>query len=101
MPRHLGIRSQLLGLVAAATVPFLVLIGVALWTIQYRIAQTEALDRAYSEARVIAAQIDDHLGNVENLGLGLSHVVGVEPADTAANDALLSGLKAELPALHI
>jgi diguanylate cyclase (GGDEF)-like protein/PAS domain S-box-containing protein len=98
VPRHLGIRSQLLGLVAAATVPFLVLIGVALWTIQYRVAQTEALDRAYSEARVTAAQIDDHLGNVENLGLGLSHVVGVEPADTAANDALLSGLKAELPA---
>jgi diguanylate cyclase (GGDEF)-like protein/PAS domain S-box-containing protein len=97
MPRHLGIRSQLLGLVAAATVPFLVLIGVALWTIQYRIAQTEALDRAYSEARVMAAEIDDHLGNVENLGLGLSHVVGVEPADTAANDALLSRLKAELP----
>ena len=31
MPRHLGIRSQLLGLVAAAAVPFLVLIGVALW----------------------------------------------------------------------
>jgi diguanylate cyclase (GGDEF)-like protein/PAS domain S-box-containing protein len=83
--------------VAAATVPFLVLIGVALWTIQYRLAQTEALDRAYSEARVIAAQIDDHLGNVENLGLGLSRAVGVEPADTAATDALLSGLKAELP----
>jgi diguanylate cyclase (GGDEF)-like protein/PAS domain S-box-containing protein len=83
--------------VAAATVPFLVLIGVALWTIQYRIAQAEALDRAYSEARVLAAQIDDHLGNVENLGLGLSRVVGVEPADTAANDALLSGLRAELP----
>jgi diguanylate cyclase (GGDEF)-like protein/PAS domain S-box-containing protein len=96
VPRYLGIRSQLLGLVAAAAVPFLILIGVALW-IQYRIAQSEALDRAYSEARVIAAQIDDHLGNVENLSLGLSHVVGVKPPDTAANDALLSGLKAELP----
>jgi Cache domain len=97
VPRHLGIRSQLLGLVAAATVPFLVLIGVALWTIQYRLAQTEALDRAYSEARIIAAQIDDHLGNVENLALGLSRAVGFSPGDTAANDALLSGLKAELP----
>jgi diguanylate cyclase (GGDEF)-like protein/PAS domain S-box-containing protein len=96
VPRHLGIRLQLLGLVAAAAVPFLVLIGVGLW-IQYRTAQSEALERAYNEARVIAAQIDDHLGNVENLTLGLSHAIGVKPADTAANDALLSGLKAQLP----
>ena len=96
MPRRLGIRSQLLGLVAAAAVPFLVLIGVALWN-QYRIAQAEALDRAYAEARVIAAQIDDHLGNLDNLTLGVSHVIGVTPADTAANDALLSELKAQLP----
>jgi diguanylate cyclase (GGDEF)-like protein/PAS domain S-box-containing protein len=96
VPRHLGIRSQLLGLVAAAAVPFLALIGVALW-IQYRTAQNEALERAYSEARVIAAEIDDHLGNLENLTLGLSRAIGVTPADTAANDALLSGLKAQLP----
>jgi diguanylate cyclase (GGDEF)-like protein/PAS domain S-box-containing protein len=97
VPRRLGIRSQLLGLVAAAAVPFLILIGVALW-IQYRTAQAEALERAYSEARVIAAEIDDHLGNLENLTLGLSRAIGVTPTDGAANDALLSGLKAQLPA---
>jgi HAMP domain-containing protein len=96
VPRHLGIRSQLLGLVAAAAVPFLVLIGVALW-IQYRTAQSEALDRAYSEARLIAAETDDHLGNLENLTLGLSHAIGVMPADTPANDALLSDVKTRLP----
>jgi len=96
VPRHFGIRSQLLGLVAAAAVPFLVLIGAALWN-QYRTVQTESLERAYSEARVIAAQIDDHLGNLENLTLGLSRAVSVQPADTAANDALLSELKAQLP----
>jgi diguanylate cyclase (GGDEF)-like protein/PAS domain S-box-containing protein len=82
--------------VAAAAVPFLVLIAVALW-IQYRTAQTEALDRAHTEARVIAAQIDDHLGNLENLTLGLSRAIGVTPADTAANDALLAGLMAQQP----
>jgi hypothetical protein len=62
VPRRLGIRSQLLGLVAAAAVPFLVLIGVALWH-QYRTVRAESLERAYSEARVVAAQIDDRLGN--------------------------------------
>jgi hypothetical protein len=96
VPRHLGIRSQLLGLVAAAAVPFLALIGVALWN-QYRTVRTESLERAYSEARVVAAQIDDHLGNLENLILGLSHAVGLKSADTAANDTLLSELKARLP----
>jgi hypothetical protein len=36
-------------------------------------------------------------GNLEDLMLGLSRVVSTNPADAAANDALLSGLKAELP----
>ena len=96
MPRPLGIRSQLLGLVAAAAVPFLILIVVALWN-QYRTVQAESLERAYTEARVVAAQVDDHLGNLDNLTLGLSHAIGVTPADTAANDALLAELKAQLP----
>jgi diguanylate cyclase (GGDEF)-like protein/PAS domain S-box-containing protein len=94
--RFTGIRSQLLGLVAAAAIPFLVLIGVSLFN-QYRAAKAEALDRALSEARVLAAQVDDHIGNVENLMLGLSRAVSTDPADTAKNDALLRGLKAELP----
>src|SRR5271154_6842958 len=94
--RFTGIRSQLLGLVAAAAIPFLVLIGVSLFN-QYRAAKAEALDRALSEARVLAAQLDDHIGNVENLMLGLSRAVSTDPADTAKNDALLRGLKTELP----
>ena len=92
----MGIRSQLLGLVAAAVLPFLVLIGVGLWN-QSRIAQAEALNRALGEARVLAAQIDDHLGNVENLMIGLSRAVSTDPADVKANDGLLAGVKAELP----
>ena len=81
MPRPLGIRSQLLGLVAAAAVPFLLLIVVALWN-QYRTVQAESLERAYTEARVVAAQIDDHLGNLENLTLGLSHAIGLTPDES-------------------
>jgi hypothetical protein len=94
--RFTGIRSQLLGLVAAAVAPFLVLIGVGLWN-QSRTEQAEAKNRALAEARVLAAQLDDHIGNLENLMLGLSRVVSTDPADAAANDTLLSGLKAELP----
>jgi diguanylate cyclase (GGDEF)-like protein/PAS domain S-box-containing protein len=82
--------------VAAAAVPFLILIVVALWN-QYRTAQAEALERAYTEARVVAVHIDDHLGNLSNLTLGLSPAIGVTPVDTAANDALLARLKAQLP----
>ena len=91
-----GIRSQLLGLVAAAALPFLVLIGAGLWN-QFRTEQAEALNRALGEARVLAAQLDDHFGNLENLMLGLSRAVSTNPADAAANDTLLRGLKAELP----
>jgi hypothetical protein len=91
-----GIRAQLLGLVAAAVVPFLVLIGAGLWN-QSRTEQAEAMSRALAEARVLAAQLDDHLGNLENLMLGLSRAVSTNPADAAANDALLRGVKAELP----
>ena len=96
MAKPLGIRSQLLGLVAAAALPFLVLIGVALWN-QYVTAQRETLERAYSEARVLAAQVDDHIGNLENLTLGLSRALNLDAADTAANDAILEGLRAQLP----
>ena len=96
VPKSLGIRAQLLGLVAAAVLPFLVLIGAGLWN-QSRTEQAEALNRALGDARVLAAQVDDHLGNLENLMVGLGHAVSTNPADAAANDALLHDLKAELP----
>ena len=55
------------------------------------------MNRALGDARILAAQVDDHLGNLENLMVGLGHAVSTNPADAAANDALLHGLKAELP----
>jgi diguanylate cyclase (GGDEF)-like protein/PAS domain S-box-containing protein len=91
-----GIRSQLLGLVAAAAFPFLVLIGVGLWN-QSRTEQAEALNRVLGEARILASQLDDHIGNLENLMLGLSRAVSTNPDDVAQNDALLHGLRNELP----
>ena len=60
-----SIRSQLLGLVLATVVPFTALIAVGLWN-QWQRDQAAAIQRASDEARLIAAQVDDHIGNLEN-----------------------------------
>lgn len=73
------------------------LICVGLWN-QWRIDHDAALQRAVDEARVIAGQVDDHLGNVKNLLAGLSVAVSWDPKDTASNDHLLRRVKSELPA---
>ena len=91
-----GIRSRLLGLVLATVVPFTALIGGGLWA-QWRTDRATAAERAVAEARLLAAQVDDHLGNLEALLAGLSRAVSTNPADTAANDAMLQRLKNELP----
>jgi diguanylate cyclase (GGDEF)-like protein/PAS domain S-box-containing protein len=87
----------MLGLVVATVIPFTALIGVGLWN-QWRHDQAAAVQRAIDEARLTAAEVDDHIGNLESLLTGLSHAVSWDPADTAANDALLHQLKPELPA---
>ena len=91
-----SIRSRLLGLVVATVVPFAALIGAGLWN-QWRNDQAAGLQRALHEARLLAVQVDDHIGNLENLMIGLSRAVSMNPADTLANDALLRKVKSELP----
>jgi diguanylate cyclase (GGDEF)-like protein/PAS domain S-box-containing protein len=91
-----SIRSQLLGLVLATVGPITALIGVGLWS-QWRSDQTAAIQRASDDARLIAAQVDDHIGNLKNLLTGLTAAVSTNPADVAANDALLGRIKSELP----
>jgi cytochrome c-type biogenesis protein CcmH/NrfG len=83
-----SIRSRLLVLVLATVVPFVALVGAGLWS-QWRADQATAIERALNEARLLAAQLDDHLSNLENLLVGLSRAVSTNPADIAANDALL------------
>ena len=78
----------MLGLVVATVVPFTALIGAGLWN-QWRSDQAAAIQRALDEARLLAAQVDDHIGNLENLMTGVSRAVSWNPADTAANDAVL------------
>jgi diguanylate cyclase (GGDEF)-like protein/PAS domain S-box-containing protein len=91
-----SIRTQLLGLVLATVVPFTALIGIGLWN-QWKTDQAAAFERAISEARLLAAQVDDYLGNLDNLLTGLSQAVSADPADRPANDALLQRSAAELP----
>src|SRR5262245_2775205 len=91
-----SIRSRLLGLVVGTVVPFIALIGVGLWS-QWRNDDAAAIQRALDEARLLAVQVDDHIANLDNLMTGLSRAVSWDPADTAANDALLRRVKAEVP----
>jgi diguanylate cyclase (GGDEF)-like protein/PAS domain S-box-containing protein len=91
-----SIRSRLLGLVLATVVPFTGLIGFGFWN-QWRNDQATAIARATDEARLLAAQVDDHIGNLENLLAGLSAAVSTNAADAGANDALLRQARAELP----
>jgi len=91
-----SIRSRLLGLVLATVVPFTALIGGGLWS-QWRSDQAAAIERALAEARLLAAQVDDHIGNLDNLMAGLARAVSTDAADSLANDAMLRRVKTELP----
>ena len=91
-----SIRSRLWVLVIATIIPFTVLIGAGIW-IRWWSDQATVIAQAISEARLLAVQIDDHIGNIENLLTGLSEAVSTDPRDAAANDALLRKIKGELP----
>ncbi len=91
-----SIRSRLIGLVIATVVPFTALIGAGLWN-QWSTERASAIRRSIVEARVVAAQVDDHINNLENLMIGISHSLSLNPADTNANDDLLRRVKDELP----
>src|SRR5262249_39930619 len=91
-----GIRSRLLGLVLATVIPFTALVALGLWS-HWRNERANASERAIAEARLLAAQVEDHLGNLDALLAGLSRAVSFDPADTAANDVMLQQLKLELP----
>src|SRR5438309_6788150 len=91
-----SIRTRLLGLVFATVVPFTALIAAGLWN-QWRSDHAAAIERASNEARLLAAQVDDHIGNLESLLVGLSGSVSVNPADAIANDAVLRCWYVEFP----
>ena len=91
-----GIRTRLLGLVIATVVPFTALIGGGLWN-QWRSDQAQAIRSALVEARLLAARVDDQIGELDNLLIGLGQAVSTKPEDIRANDAVLRRTKADLP----
>src|SRR5258705_12815995 len=91
-----SIRTQMLLLVIATIIPFTILIGIRLWN-QWRSDYAQAMEIALVEARLLAVQVDDNIGNLDNLMTGLSRAVSWNPADATANDALLRKVKTELP----
>src|SRR5215475_13913282 len=93
-----GIQSRLLGVVLATLFPFTVLIGIGLWK-QWRDDRAAAIQLALDEARLLAAQVDDIVGDLDHLMVGLSQAVSWNPADTLHNDALLRRAKGELSRL--
>ena len=94
LPR--SIRARLLGLVVAAIIPFVALIGIGLLD-QWHSEFVAATQRSLDEARLLAAQVDDQVGDIENLMAGLSHAISTDATDKTKNDALLRQVKSELP----
>ena len=91
LPR--SIQARLLGLVLATVTA---LIGFGLWN-QWQHDQARAIESAINEARLLAAQVDDHIGELELLLAGLSRSVSPNAADREANIRLLHDVKTELP----
>jgi diguanylate cyclase (GGDEF)-like protein/PAS domain S-box-containing protein len=91
-----SIRGKLLALVMAVVVPLLALMAAGLWN-QWQSTQAATKQRALNDARLLAAQLDDQIGNLQHLLGGLSQAVSPDSADASANDALLRQVKAELP----
>ena len=80
----------------AAVAPLIVLVGAGLWS-QLESDRAVVAEHAVNVARVLAARIDDHVGDLESLLLALGHAVSYDPADRDKNDALLHEVKRELP----
>ena len=91
-----GIRTRLLCLVVATVVPFAALVGAGLWT-QWESDQARAIKSALIEARLLACQVDDEIGDLESFLAGLSRAVSISPDDTRANDDILRRAKTDLP----
>ena len=94
---RLGIRARLLLLVLALGLPFLAYIAIEAAG-EARADRELAKERSLAVARVVAARLDDYVGDINQLLATLSHVVSIGPEHAAENDALLREMRHDLPA---
>jgi diguanylate cyclase (GGDEF)-like protein/PAS domain S-box-containing protein len=92
-----SIRTRLRLLLLALVVPFLIYLCLSSWY-QARQHRAELQQRMLGIARLSAARLDDHIGNVGQLLGVLSTVVGSTADDIPNNDALLQDIAHKLPA---
>lgn len=95
-PFKYGIRAQLVMLLLLLAVPFLVHVALA-YQRDGAYDRRQASVQMISSARLTAARLDDHVGDIEQLLHVLARVVGVEPQSMPANDALIRDLVPSLP----
>jgi diguanylate cyclase (GGDEF)-like protein/PAS domain S-box-containing protein len=92
----LGIRGRLVLLVLGLGLPFLGYVVVSA-TEQVAREREVAKERSLAIARIVAARLDDYVGDVNQVLSTLSAVVPIARETAAENDALLRGLGANLP----
>jgi diguanylate cyclase (GGDEF)-like protein/PAS domain S-box-containing protein len=92
----LGIRGRLFLLTLALGLP---LLGYVIYSTVEQMAEERALakERNLAFAHIVAARLDDYVGDVNQLLATLAFVVPPEAGATAQNDALLSHLRPNLP----
>ena len=92
-----SIRTRLLVLVTAATLPLLVVAAVFLWG-RFNEDFVETQQAAGRAAQLAATRIDDRINEVNILLFVIGKMVSTDPADAEKNDAIFRGIKASLPA---
>jgi hypothetical protein len=93
---RLSIRSRLLLLVLALGLPFLAYIAIEAAS-EARADRELAKERSLAVARVVAARLDDYVGDINQLLATLSHVAAIAPEHASENDALLREMERDLP----
>lgn len=95
VPFASSIRLWLAALVVAVGLPFVVYIGVSAVR-QAGADREEALVRLASVARLVAARVDDYIGDMESTLALASRGVTIDAASTTANDRVLQGVRGDL-----
>src|ERR1022692_135668 len=93
---RLGVRARLLLLVLALGLPFFTYIVLSAID-EARASRELAKERSLAVARVVAARLDDYVGDVNQLLATLSHVAAIGSEHTSENNALLGEMRPDLP----